>query len=235
LEARPLIERLSGERIRHELNHIFLDPSADKIMQRLQELELLKFIHPSLGWDAWLSMQVKWLKTLQPADLQDWGKNYDFDELLRKLPYMVWFLRLGEDDLNQVIRRLKLSLVWAREIRAANHLMRTCADYQGDAPSRITNFLDDFPLIAIYLVKQVQSDEEVGQMLDSYLTNWRFLMPGIDGHALRNLGIPPGPDYRRILGQLRDAWLDGSISSPEEESQLLREILSGLDTSRMIE
>jgi tRNA nucleotidyltransferase (CCA-adding enzyme) len=40
--------------------------------------------------------------------------------------------------------------------------------------------------------------------------------PLLTGDDLRSLGIPAGPDYRRILQSIRDAQLNGKISSREE-------------------
>jgi len=38
-------------------------------------------------------------------------------------------------------------------------------------------------------------------------------------------GIPPGPIYSRILTLLRNAWLDGEVTSADQEEQLLRRLL----------
>ena len=116
LEARPLIERLSGERIRHEFNHFFLDPAPAKIMQRLQDLDVLAFIQPSLYWDAWSTEELNRFKTLALAGIPYLDKLYDSQELFSRLAYTLWFLRLEEENLVQVIKRLKLSQGWAREI-----------------------------------------------------------------------------------------------------------------------
>jgi hypothetical protein len=43
---------------------------------------------------------------------------------------------------------------------------------------------------------------------------------------LRELGVPPGPIYRQVIRTLRNAWLDGKISTPEQEKALLEEVLT---------
>jgi tRNA nucleotidyltransferase (CCA-adding enzyme) len=50
-----------------------------------------------------------------------------------------------------------------------------------------------------------------------------------NGHSLRALGLEPGPQYRRILERLRAAWLDGEVSSAEQEDALLRILLDSLE------
>jgi tRNA nucleotidyltransferase (CCA-adding enzyme) len=69
------------------------------------------------------------------------------------------------------------------------------------------------------------SDAQLKQVLWRYVTEWQDVQPSIDGHALRALGVAPGPVYRRILTELRVAWLDGRVSNPDQEMALLQEIL----------
>ena len=71
LEARSLIERLSGDRIRHELNHILDAGSSAQILSRLQSLGLIRAIHPDLPWDDWLFSQIEALKNVEPDPM--WG------------------------------------------------------------------------------------------------------------------------------------------------------------------
>jgi tRNA nucleotidyltransferase (CCA-adding enzyme) len=225
IEARPLVERLSGDRIRHELNHIFNDPMAAKIMQRLQNLELLEYIHPALFWDDWLTNRLDEITSMHPENYLESDKAYDIGDLRNKLSYMFWMLRLNRDELTQVIKRLKLSMVLAKEIQAANRLYRKNQELKQHTPSQITNFLDDIPDLAIYCVQLAVSDSNVKELFHKYLKEWSLLHPSVDGNDLKKLGIPPGPDYRRILGRLRDAWLDGEIINREDEQALLQSLL----------
>jgi tRNA nucleotidyltransferase (CCA-adding enzyme) len=52
------------------------------------------------------------------------------------------------------------------------------------------------------------------------------ITPQITGDDLRERGIPPGPIYKRILGDIRDAWLDGKIDNVEQEEDYLNELLT---------
>jgi tRNA nucleotidyltransferase (CCA-adding enzyme) len=60
--------------------------------------------------------------------------------------------------------------------------------------------------------------------VDRYLSTWRNIVPKADGRTLRARGLQPGPVYRRILWQLRAAWLDGQVQSPQEEEALLEHL-----------
>jgi len=58
-EAKPLLERVSGDRIRHELDLVLKANHSVEILARLQELNLLEKIHSSLNWDAQLITPIE--------------------------------------------------------------------------------------------------------------------------------------------------------------------------------
>jgi tRNA nucleotidyltransferase/poly(A) polymerase len=47
-EARPMLEKLTSERVRHELDRMLDEPNWYEMINRLEDLELLKAIHPAL-------------------------------------------------------------------------------------------------------------------------------------------------------------------------------------------
>lgn len=57
--------------------------------------------------------------------------------------------------------------------------------------------------------------------------DWRWVRPMTTGDVLRERGLRPGPEYSRLLGRLRAAWLDGEVHSPDEERALLETLLAG--------
>ena len=58
-EARELIDKLSAQRIRHELDLILGEPNAASMLARLDKLGLLKPIHHSLGCDKALKTRFE--------------------------------------------------------------------------------------------------------------------------------------------------------------------------------
>ncbi len=66
------------------------------------------------------------------------------------------------------------------------------------------------------------------ELIWNYVTAWRKVKPVTDGDDLRDLGIPAGPIYKKILASLRSAWLDGEVDSVEKEREYLRKLLEQL-------
>ena len=229
LEARPLIERLSGDRIRHELNHILSTAQAPQIIARLNSLSLLKSIHAYLTWDDWLADHIGLLDTI---DLQaEWEMSGERALVKRELSYALWLIRLPVEHACIVINRLKLSTSLSKAIISACELWRDQEEMAGVSPSALVARLEEVPPLSRYAFNLAISDAELRDKLLSYVTRWKTIQPTTDGDTLKSLGLPPGPIYKRILGILRDARLDGRIITSEDEKQLLSELLRAEDNS----
>ena len=223
-QAIPLLDRVSGDRIRHELDHILAEERATQILARLDGLGLLAAIHPDLKWDNWLRSRLETL----PADLPDpdWGLPAENRRQRRRdLAYVLWLLRLTVEQAQAVSARLKLSADLTEVITAASRLWQNLPSLAEATPSQAVSRLEDIPALARYAVYLATSDIHLRKMLQTYVTRWQKIHPTINGHDLRQRGLPPSPAYRGILKALRNAWLDGEVTTPEEEAVLLEKLI----------
>ena len=92
-------------------------------------------------------------------------------------------------------------------------------------PSAICDRLSGVPLISVFAACLAASEVEPCELLSTYLTSWRHITPSITGTDLMKRGLPPGPAYKKIIGTLRRAWLDGLITKVEQENVLLEQLL----------
>ena len=236
-EALSLTGRVSGDRLRHELDHILDEPPRVAMLERLHELGLLAAIHPSLPWDDWLRARLEALGHLSAAEVAssagwDIASESGPQPPTRRLAYCLWLLRLPEEQLQSVIERLRIPAVQARELNAACRLWADLPGLLDAPPSQVVARLEEAPLLAIYANCLAIQDGQLCTLLKNYLTHWRKLVPSTTGHDLMARGLSPGPEYRRILGALRSAWLDGKIETPEQEHALLEELISEQDGTR---
>ena len=228
LEARPLIDKLSGDRIRHELNIILDDLSRVNILSRLNELGLLTAIHVDLAWDTWLKENLEFAGKDQ--HLPDWTVfNGETAERKIDIVYMLWLLRLPREKAGSAARRLKLPVKLSREIRFACQMWENRSQLASARPSEIFEALEDLPLVSIYVNYLACDDRGLKLLLFRYAEQWRHVTPITNGDELRKRGIPPGPIYRELLRDIRSAWLDGQIQSPEDEENLLNQLLKRYD------
>jgi tRNA nucleotidyltransferase (CCA-adding enzyme) len=226
LEARGMLDRVSGDRARHELDHILGEERVCDMMARLQELGLLSAIHEELTWDEWLCDKFECLPR-EASDLP-WGVEPDLKGIPTKqgLGYILWLIRLPPGSARAVIARLKIPRVLADFALAARLLRQDLPPLIGASPSQVASRLDEVPPLAIYAAYIASDDKRLRATIQEYLTNWRHITPGLDGHDLRARGLPPGPVYRHILEALRDAWLDGEITTEEEEAAMVDQLIA---------
>ena len=221
--AIPLLERVSGDRIRHELDHILSENRADKMLARLDQLQLLRAIQSNLKWDDWLSQRIQSLADISPET--EWRLEVNNKKLRTQLGYIFWLLRLSPIHTRRIIKRLKMPRKLTNDIFSSQDFWRDIASLKNMKPSEVVIRLEGIEPLAIYANYLAVEDEQVRQIIWNYVSRWRQVVPQTDGHILQRLGIPPGPIYRQILQTLRNAWLDGTIGSFEEEETLLEKLL----------
>jgi len=227
-EAVSLLDRVSGDRIRHELDHIFMEERVTQILDRLDQLNLLKAIHNGLYWDDWLHDRVVSLIVQNPAKCWD-GLDTNSLYVRRDVIYILWLIRLSYGDAQSIISRLRLPASLARTILSARTLWKYLKELVDASPSVVVNKLDEYTLLALYAAYHSSDDQNVRVVIEQYMSHWRFVKPTLDGHDLRARGIPPGPIYKRILKQLRDSWLDGIIQNVDQENELIQKIILEVD------
>ena len=93
-------------------------------------------------------------------------------------------------------------------------------------PSAIVRALDESSEEARLVLRVACDDWLVRQRLDLYQRRLRHVRSVLDGDDLRRMGVEPGRIYRQILERLRDARLDGEISTRAQEEALVRAVLA---------
>jgi tRNA nucleotidyltransferase (CCA-adding enzyme) len=220
-EALPLLARVTGERIRHELDHLLDESQVLDMLARLDELGLLHAIHEDLAWDAWLRGRIE--AVAAHPDNPTW-LPVDGRWVQRDVMYALWFIRLTPSQAGALMTRLMFPRDTANDILAACNLLTKISQWVGCRPSEIVGYLENMPglaLCAAYLACDSPSEQEIIRL---YATRWAGVRPYTTGNDLRARGLPPGPHYRTILTALRNAWLDGDVASKEEELALLEKL-----------
>jgi tRNA nucleotidyltransferase (CCA-adding enzyme) len=225
-EGNALLDQVSGDRIRHELENILNESEFDAILTRLDDLGVLRAIHPDLAWDPDAYARLRRIEPPAP----EWGLEPDFKSapLVRALGYALWLLPLTPVQIHAVCERLHMPQYLQTLLEATCELaQRFKADPQA-SPSLLVGPLDEAPAPARYAVYLASDDPHIREAMSAYIHQWQHMQPGTTGHDLRARGVSPGPVYKQILTMLRAAWLDGEISTPDDERALLDELLAGI-------
>ncbi|MCY3780995.1 MAG: hypothetical protein OXG78_11845 [Chloroflexi bacterium] len=218
--ALPLLGRVTGKRLVNELDLVLSEPKADEILLQLQDLGALLHIHPALRLSPDLPDQLTRFRQTQSP----WAAAADHGAVL-------WTLLLAsvcDDDALAICQRLDLPRNLTQSIMACSRLMRK-SDVLRDPqspPSEAVRILDGLPEPALIAAWLILADCPAAQnKLEDFAEKWRHQRAMISGVDLTQMGIPPGPRYKRILDALRFARIDGVVDSLEEEQMYLCELL----------
>jgi tRNA nucleotidyltransferase (CCA-adding enzyme) len=220
--ARPFVQALSPERIRHELDLVLDEPNAIQMLAELSELGLLRAVLDKLPWNSALATRLGAARRLPLPTGWNLTSPAAGIPLNRALTYLLWLLDLSPADLELVQKRLVFPLGLFKSLLAAATLRMALPALGGAAPSEWVKKLTGQPLLAVYALALVSGESA----LSSYLARWQFIQPQTTGETLKSLGLPPGPAYQTLLWQLRAAWLDGLVTSVAEETALLTRLLT---------
>ena len=209
-ESLTVISRLSGERIRHELDLIFGEENSSQMIQRAGSLGVFEKIHPDLPM-------------FDPAysDFLEMDPILDISASRIAMGYMLWLMDLMEAEIMSIAERLNFTSDLTYSVWAVSQLKKSLPFLANSKPSVWTYALEKLPELSIYMVYLVSRENA---LLD-YLSIWRHVKPHTTGNDLKARGLPSGPRFGEVLSQLRAAWLDGEVKNAEEEKELLNTLL----------
>ncbi len=212
----PHIGALSGDRVRHELERIFAEPGALSILALAREAGVLAKVHPALARES------PALARLRDADLPD-----DARRGAVLLGALVWDAS-GTDRL-AVSERLRLGAAGSRVIAELGEL-KDSTDWpsvESVAPSRIRERLAGCGDAALEACALLTTSEPLRAAIRLYLDRLRHVRPALNGADLIALGVPEGPEIGELLDKLRDARLDGALTTRRDEERWARDQLKG--------
>jgi len=196
----PYIASLSGDRIRHELELILTEKESNRSLQRLEQLGILKAIHPALT--APQTTVTSFAALLAPLNLPS--------------------AQAISTRLNLPSKETEL----IQQVAESQSLLKNLND-QSLSLSQFHAQAKSFSPQALTLAAQVEALSQAQQtFLNTYLTRRASLRLHTNGQTIAALGLPPSPKYKQLLFQLECAYLEGQINTAEEEQTLLAKLVS---------
>jgi tRNA nucleotidyltransferase (CCA-adding enzyme) len=227
--ALSLLDRVSGDRIRHELRLILSEEQPLRILVRLEQLGILGALHPDLRVDDWL--RAAFCAVQEARQHHPWPSLADFDNWMLTT-FALLTSRLPEAKLEQLGRRLQFSRPYLDHLHDARTAISFLPDLSYEQlPSVVVRLLEPLGEVGWLTVWAVAPNALAREQITRFAREWRFVKPTVGGHDIQAMtGLKPGPIYGVLLGRLRQAWLDGEIVTAEEEKarllQLVEEPLS---------
>lgn len=223
-ESLEMLERVSGDRIRHEIELSLREGDPAQVLGRLEALGVLLSLQVGLHWVGETAVSFARVPGLlaDPAWLAALGGDSPVF-----VYFALWLLPLPEGTRTATMQRLRVRKRTRDDMAAVVVLRDLLATLSPDLPpSVVERRLRPFAPRVLLVVRAMlePTDERVG-LLDRYYHGWRLVKTAVDGHYLRQLGLKPGPIYAQILDLLLAARLDGLISDKAGEQALLTQWL----------
>ncbi len=221
-EALDLLGRVSGERLRHELFLVLGEAEPARTLSRLEEMRILDRLIPSTLDTQILSERFTRAREEWPL----WCRGC-LQPVQKGMPVIqsIYLALLAYDlspvDQEKFMGRLRVVTGNARLLREVALVRRRISELMASVGkrSRIHALLDGISPVALFVVR-VAEPSRVREAVDLYYYELKDIKPLVDGQQLRDMGVPAGPAYARILAALLAARLDGAASSLEDEQRL---------------
>jgi tRNA nucleotidyltransferase (CCA-adding enzyme) len=248
-DALPMLARVTGERIRHELYLILQEPQPERALARLHDLDVLSQLHPHLAFTGdtparfaalrAARLTPPWNTAIPPVGGAEGGQTLPLvggvgggSGSTAALYLALLTYPLPRAELEALAARLKIyrsDLALLRQVLDLQDLQDRLAQ-PGLANHEVYALLRRSSTGAVLVLWLCSDSDLVRHRLWTFETRLRSIQPLIDGEYLKALGLKPSPLFSHLLNAVRDARLDGQIQTLEEEQALIARLLQGDQT-----
>ena len=218
------LSKIKGKRIWTELSLIMLEDEPEKILKRLQELDLLKFISPYLIFNKdkeklfnQMHAVFKWYELLYR------GKPCD------RLPYYILGLidHMKHEEAVEFCKKTEMTETLKKRTienieKIRDTLVKLGTGIVGMKKSEIYKLFEPLSQEGKLFIMAKTKSEETKKALSNYITYIDTFKTILTGEDLKKLGIKEGPLYKEILDKLKEAKIDMNLKTKEEETNFIK-------------
>ncbi len=212
------VRSISGDRLRHEIEHMLAEREPEHMLRRLDTLGVLAAIDESLSFGPGQFEAFRHAKANQLSAVR-----------LESVLWCVLGWGLDKERLASVATRLNLPgrLLGPMQDSFALRVFEADLDRPGLRPSDVVGLLCDKSIVSLSAAELLYGHPLARSRVSLYLTHLRHIRPALDGRILRELGFVEGPAIGSALARLRVARLNGEVGSREQEVEMAQRILAG--------
>ncbi len=223
--------KIKGKRIWTELSLIMREETSEKILKRLQELDLLRFISPNLTFDKekerlfhQMHGVLKWYELLyrgKPCDILPYYIQGLLDHM--KHEEIVEFCK--KTEMTESLKKKTIgNMGKLREV-----MVKLAANIYFMKKSEIYKLLEPLSQEAKLFIMAKTRSEETKKAISNYITYFDSFRPILTGEDLKKMGMKEGPVFKEILEKLKEAKIDMNLKTKEEETQFVRTYILNKD------
>jgi len=224
--AAHVFTTISIQRLSHEFVRLLAEGRAAAMLDRLVEAGALIQFAPALRWGAVERAAFKSLDDFQrTAPIVEFQPGL-FGPIFARLWELRFALLVSSLTPNSARAAATALALPGRVVALAGQVAALVASLAAEplpeADSALGRRLDAYDMAALVVALACTAAQREQGILLRYLLRVRDVQPLLDGTALRELGVAPGPIYREALAALRDFKRDRPAASVEDERAFLR-------------
>jgi tRNA nucleotidyltransferase (CCA-adding enzyme) len=217
---------LSGKRVFSELRLILEEENPAAAIERLNDFNLLKVVHPSITLDKEFTSMLRSVKKVLA-----WHDLLFLDESYKK--WIVYFLILinqcDPQRSSEICRRFELAPVYLKIFCSERFRADRCVYWlERNLPifdSLLYRKLSGFKTELILYMMAITRKQAVKKSISHFFTDLRRVDIQLRGKDLKKMGLKPGPIYRQVLENILNARLDGKIKTRKDEIDFVRQFI----------
>ncbi len=216
-ESLPILARLSGSRLRAEIEQLFREPRPEDALTAKEADGLLPTLHAAFITDPAV-LRERFLR------LRSASTRFAADPI--SIGWRLLTMGNAAAEVAALAARFTLrkaerdGLERAARLYAERHILADESRPPADIAAALQH-ADEATRQALW----VAGDAALRRQLTRYEEDWRLRRPALTGRDLRRLGLPPGPRYRELLERLQIARWNGEVTSVDEERALLERLV----------
>lgn len=219
-----MLDRVTGERVRNELEMCLRESKRISIMARLAELGILAQIHPGLTWYSQTADYYS--RAEQIMDELLWAEIVEEDSSVF-VYFALLLLPLLATIQNEVMSRLKVRKLTRDDIHSVHALLADVSLLPANAlASQAVFVLRSYPArVQLVALTAVGPETDTGNLIVRYRREWRHVRSSLNGNDLLDMGLKRGPQIGKALDLLLTARLDNDIPDEQGERRIVQEMI----------
>ena len=223
-DALPLLNRVSGARLRHEIELTLAEATPAAAIARLAELDVLPHIFAGLAWTEEAAFHFAQVSAY--FQKPRWA-GWQADESPLFAYFALWLMALPEAVQLGAMKRLRVRKATRADVLACNQLIQDGqAMTRSVKPSEVVRWLRPYPVRVLLVGRIWLNGQPAANQIENYLAKWRGVKTAVTGDDLQQMGLKPGPQFGILLEKLLAARLDGAVNSEAQERVLLTQLLA---------
>lgn len=215
-----MLERLTPERKRYELELLLSEEKPELGLERLRQLKVFRHLAPGL-------------KSPEKRLIKEIGKAAE--KLGRRLKPKIWLVYLISiaDTLpfaeavafgkSISLKRGQIKkIIQMKMAKPEVRKLKTDKPMKASSVFRILDGLSPEVLVYLYSLERSESSRE---KFERYVMNHRGVRLQMTGKHLKKMGIAEGPVFKKVLDSVLDAKIDGEVNTLGEEMELASKIV----------